>query len=177
MLKELILVLTAAVAVIAGVTDWRSRKIPNWLTVPAAALGLVINSVAYGWTGLKISSSGLGLGLLLLFPFVLLRALGAGDWKLAGALGAFLGAHQLLLVLLVAILIAGVMAMALVLYKRRFGQTIRNMGRLLFSLATGHPGDPSISLDNPESLKVPFGVAFAVAAIVFVAARMALQVW
>ncbi|MBV8476434.1 MAG: prepilin peptidase [Acidobacteria bacterium] len=163
---------TAIVALIAGVTDWRSRRIPNWLTLPAAAVGLAMNSAAYGWSGLKISLAGMGLGLLLLFPFVLLRALGAGDWKLAGALGAFLGVHQLLLVLLVAAMIAGLMALALVLHKRRFGQMLRNVGHLLLAIATGHPGHPSVSLDNPESLKVPFGVAFALAAILFVAGQL-----
>ena len=174
MLKELILVLTGTVALIAGITDWRWRRIPNWLTVPAAASGLAINSAAYGWAGLKSAAEGLGLALLLLFPFVLIRALGAGDWKLAGALGSFLGPHDFLLVLAVAVLVAGAMAMALVIYKHRFLEMVRNMGRLLFALATGHPGHPTISLDNPESLKVPFGVAMAIAAIAFVAGRLVL---
>lgn len=176
MLKELILVLTGIVALIAGITDWRWRRIPNWLTVPAAAAGLAVNSAGWHWAGLKSSAEGLGLGLLLLFPFVVIRALGAGDWKLAGALGSFLGPHELLLVLAIAVMIAGVMALALVIYKRRLGEMLRNIGRLLFALATGHPGHPTVSLDNPESLKVPFGVAVAIAAIVFVASRLALHV-
>lgn len=176
MLKELLLVLTGIVALIAGITDWRWRRIPNWLTVPAAAVGLALNSAAWHWAGLRSSAEGLGLGLLLLFPFVLIRALGAGDWKLVGALGAFLGPHELLLMLAIAVIIAGVMALALVIYKRRLGEMLRNMGRLLLALATGHPGHPSVSLDNPESLKVPFGVAVAIAAIIFVAGRLALRV-
>jgi predicted cobalt transporter CbtA len=91
-------------------------------------------------------------------------------------LGAFLGPRELLLVLAIAVIIAGVMALALVIYKRRLGEMLRNMGRVLFALATGHPGHPSVSLDNPESLKVPFGVAVAIAAIVFVTSRLALHV-
>jgi prepilin peptidase CpaA len=177
MLKEFILLLMGLVAVLAGFTDWRWRRIPNWLTVPAAVVGLTVNSAAYGWNGLKSSAAGLGLGLLLLFPFVLVRALGAGDWKLAGALGAFLGPHELLMVLAGTVMIAGVMALALVIYKRRFRQMIRNIGRLLFALVTGHPADPAVSLDNPESLKVPFGVAIAAAAILFVGSRLALHVF
>jgi prepilin peptidase CpaA len=177
MLKELILVLMGLVGVLAGFTDWRWRRIPNWLTVPAAVMGLTVNSAAYGWTGLKSSVAGLGLGLLLLLPFVLVRALGAGDWKLAGALGALLGAHELLIVLAGAVMIAGVMALALVIYKRRFRQMIHNIGRLLLALVTGHSGDPAMSLDNPESLKVPFGVAMAAATILFVGSRLALYVY
>ena len=170
------MLLTGIVALLAGFTDLRWRRIPNWLTVPAAAAGLAVNSAAWHWAGLKSSAEGLGLGLLLLFPFVLIRALGAGDWKLVGALGTLLGPHELLVVLFVAVLIAGVMALVLVIYKHRLGEMLRNMGRLLFALATGHPGHPTVSLDNPESLKVPFGVAVAIAALVFVAGRLALHV-
>jgi prepilin peptidase CpaA len=175
MLKQLILLLTAAVALTAGVTDWRWRRIPNWLTVPAAAVGILLNSVAWRWAGLKSSAEGLGLGLLLLFPFVLIRALGAGDWKLAGAVGAFLGPNELLVVLALGVVIAGVMALVLVIQKRRFGEMLRNIRRLLFALATGHAGHPAVSLDNPDSLKVPFGVAVALAAIIFAITHLALH--
>lgn len=163
-------------ALAAGWTDWRWRRIPNWLTVPGLVAGMGANSFAYGWTGLKLSLAGAGLGLLLLFPFVFVRALGAGDWKLVGAIGACLGAREILLVLAGAVLVAGVMAMSLVIYKRRFRQTMRNIGRLLFTFLMLHPGTPSISLDNPESLKIPFGVAVAIAVILFVSSRLAFNV-
>jgi prepilin peptidase CpaA len=176
MLKDSVLLGAGLVALIAGITDWRSRRIPNWLTVPGAAMGLAINVGAFGWLGLKSSLLGMGLGLLILLPFVAIRALGAGDWKLAGAIGAFLGPSQLLLVLAMSVLIAGVMALALVIYKRRLWKTIRNIGVILVRLFTGHPGDPSVSLDNPDSLKVPFGVAMALAVVVFVGQRIAQQV-
>jgi prepilin peptidase CpaA len=48
------------------------------------------------------------LGLLL--PFVLLHILGAGDWKLAGALGAFTGPGLLIDLLLLSVVVAGVIA-------------------------------------------------------------------
>src|SRR6202521_4935713 len=87
----LILTLPALLALVAGWTDWRSRRIPNWLTVPGLLVGVLLNGIAAGWPGLKSSLLGAGLGLLVLLPFVFLRSLGAGDWKLAGALGAFVG--------------------------------------------------------------------------------------
>jgi prepilin peptidase CpaA len=170
-----VLVMAGVLGVIAGWTDLRSRRIPNWLTVSGAAVGLALNTAAFGWAGSILSLEGIGLGLLILLPLVALRGIGAGDWKLVGAIGSFVGPRPLLLVLAGAVLIAGIMAVALVIYKRRVLQTGRNLGRLLFALATGHPGDPSISLDNPEAAKVPFGVAAAISVILFVSTRLALR--
>ena len=160
------------VAICAGVLDWRYRRIPNWLTLSGLVAGVGVNTILGGWPGMKASLLGALLGLGLLLPFVLLRSLGAGDWKLAGALGAILGSSQLLLVLAGSVLVAGVMAIVLVIYKRRFVATLRNMGTILVRLLTGHPGDPSVSLDNPDSLKVPYGVALAVTVLLYGAARV-----
>jgi prepilin peptidase CpaA len=171
-MREATLVLAGLFALAAGWMDWRSRRIPNWLTVPALVVGIVGNTLFAGWRGTLAGLEGAGLGLLLLFPFVIVRAMGAGDWKLVGAMGAFLGPRPMLVVLVVALLVAGVMALGLVIYKRRLGKTLRNIGQLLRAFATGHTGDPEISLDNPDAAKVPFGVAFAVAAILCVGAAL-----
>ncbi|MGH7486327.1 MAG: A24 family peptidase [bacterium] len=167
MLKQEVWMLAAIPAVIAGWTDWHCRRIPNWLTVSALLTGIGINTLAMGWGGLKEALLGAGLGLGLLLPFVLLRSLGGGDWKLVGALGAFLGPARLIVVLLAAILAAGVMALALIVWKRRIGQTLRNLGHMLAAFFTLHLPGPELSLDNPDSLKVPFGVAVAVAVVLY----------
>ena len=103
--------MAAIPALVAGWTDWRWRRIPNWLTVPTLLLGIGVNCFATGWAGAKESLLGAGLGLGLLLPFVLIRSLGAGDWKLVGALGAFLGPSRLITVLMGTILVAGLLAL------------------------------------------------------------------
>lgn len=172
MAKDVVWGLAAVLAALAGWTDWRSRRIPNWLTVPGLALGIAANSLAFGWSGGKSALQGAGLGLLLLLPFVLLRSLGAGDWKLVGALGAFLGPHDLVAVLLGTILVAGVMALVLVIAKRKLLQTIRNIARILAAFASLHLPGQDLTLDNPQSAKVPFGVAVAVTVILYGARRV-----
>lgn len=157
----MVLGLAVALAVAAGVTDWRSRRIPNWLTVPGLLVGIAANALAGGWSGVKTSLLGAGLGLLLLLPFVFVRSLGAGDWKLAGALGAFLGSAALIDVLMGSVFVAGIMALGLVIYKRRLKETLRNIGRLLAAMVTFRMPGPEVSLDNPQSLKIPYGVALA----------------
>src|SRR5260370_3716844 len=107
------------VAIGAGVFDWRYRRIPNWLTVSGFAAGVAVNTILYRWPGLKAALLGTLLGLGLLLPFVLLRSLGAGDWKLAGALGACLCPPHPLSLLMGTILVAGGMAIAVGVFERR----------------------------------------------------------
>jgi prepilin peptidase CpaA len=126
-----------------------------------------VNTALTGWQGAKLSLLGAGLGLLLLFPFVLVRTLGAGDWKFAGALGAFLGPTPLLDVLVITIVIAGLMALGVIFWKRRVRQTARNIWHILQAYLTLHLPGQEFSLENPESSKIPFGVAMALAAIFY----------
>ncbi len=158
-------IIAVFVAVWAGGMDWRYRRIPNWLTVPGLVVGVAVNTAVHGWPGMKASLLGAGLGLLVLLPFVLIRALGAGDWKLTGALGAFLGPSLLVTVLIGSMLVAGLMALALVVYKGRLRQTLRNIGHMLGAFVRLHMPGPEVSLDNPESVKVPFGVAMALTVV------------
>jgi len=159
-------------ALIAAWTDSRSRRIPNWLTVPAALIGIGVNTMLGGWEGLKASLLGAAVGLALLLPFVLLRSLGAGDWKLAGALGTFAGPARLVNLLLVSVFVAGIMALALVIYKGRVRQTVRNIGHILVSLVTFRLPGSHVSLDNPDSLKVPYGVALSATVVLYGLARV-----
>ena len=155
------------VALVAGILDWRYRRIPNWLTVSGAVAGIALNTILYRWPGLKMAALGLALGLALLLPFVLIRSLGAGDWKLAGALGACLGPSQLMSVLIGTILVAGVMALIVVIAKGRLKQTLSNIVHLLAAIFTLRMPAREVTLDDPKSTKIPFGVAMALTVIVY----------
>jgi len=74
------------------VTDVRSRRIPNWLTVPVWALGLVAHLAVGGWDGLLLSLGGFATGFGILFVLWLFGGGGGGDVKMMSALGAWLGA-------------------------------------------------------------------------------------
>jgi len=165
--KPMLLAGAVLLAAIAACTDLRSRRIPNWLTVPACAVGIAVNVALSGWAGLRSSLLGAAVGLALLLPFVLLRSLGAGDWKLAGALGTFAGPAVLIDLLLGSVFVAGVMALVLVIYKGRLRQTIRNIGHILVSLVTFRLPGEQVSLENPAALKIPYGVALAFTVLLF----------
>jgi prepilin peptidase CpaA len=157
-------ILGATLALAAGWIDLRTRRIPNWLTVSGFAAGLGINAAFAGRVGLEMSLLGTGLALAALLPFVLARGLGAGDWKLMGALGACLGPWRVLLVLLVSAVVAGAMAVVQVVREKRVKETAINIVTLMhgiFIFGT-RPSSP-VSLDSPGALAVPFGVAVAIA--------------
>ena len=154
-------------AICAGVTDWRFRRIPNWLTVSGLMAGVLLNTVLFRWSGAKAALLGAALGLGLLFPFLLIRSLGAGDWKFAGALGACLGPRQLFSVLIATVFLAGLMALAVVIYKGRLKQTLLNMVHILAAFFSLSLPPREISLDNPQATKIPLGVAMAAAVLVY----------
>ena len=171
-MKAQILAGMVLLAFLAGVTDLLRRRIPNWLTVPALAVGVAANTFFGGWSGLKTSLLGALVGLGLLLPFVLLRSLGAGDWKLAGALGAFTGPALLVDLLLLSVFVAGMMALMLIIYKGRVREALRNIAHILVSLVTFQLPGHRVSLDNPDSLKVPYGVALALSVLLYGAAQI-----
>jgi len=164
---QIIWTLTLALTISAALLDWRWRRIPNWLTVPGLLSGIALHIVLNGWHGALFASAGAALALVLLLPLVFVRALGAGDWKLMGAVGAFLGWRLFCFVLLGSILASGIMAMVQMYRIGRVVETFRNMWTLIKGFfAFGLKKNPQISLDNPRLLKLPFGVAVAAATIV-----------
>lgn len=165
-------------ALAGGWMDWRTRRLPNWWTVSGFLVGLGVNAIWLGWPGAKSALEGAGLGLLILFPFVWVRAMGAGDWKLMGALGALLGPRQLLLLLWVAAITAGVMAVIEIVRRKRVRAALRNIGHILYGVVTlGRHGGAGmeVSLDNPGATTVPFGVAVAVAMAICFSGRFLLR--
>ena len=171
----LIWALTLAFTIWAGWLDWRTRRIPNWLTVSGLVAGFGVQTVIGRWHGALVSLEGAGLALLVLLPLVLVRGLGAGDWKLMGAVGALLGPWGLLAFLFVSIMVTAVMAVAAVIYTRRVIVTLKNIGMVISGFFVfGWRGNPQLTLDNPGLLKLPFGVAAALTSVIcFVISRWA----
>lgn len=169
-------VLALLVALWAGWLDWRSRRIPNWLTVSGFFVGLGINGIVSGWAGVKGGLEGAGIALAVLIAPVALRGIGAGDLKLMIALGACLGPWKFVNVLLVSIFIAGAMAIVEMVRRRRVKETFSNLAVLVRAFVTFGMGarESLVTLDDPGSLRLPFGVAIALAMVVVVFAKSTL---
>lgn len=76
---------------ISTLTDVTGNRIPNVLLLPALVLAIALQVVFGGFDGLLSAFGGLGLGLALLLPLYTAGGMGAGDVKLLGVIGAFLG--------------------------------------------------------------------------------------
>lgn len=119
------------IAAVAVATDVSARRIPNWLTMPAAAAALVVHGAVLGWPGAWHALGGLVLGLAMFLPFFLLGGMGAGDVKLLAALGAWLGPADVVWVALYAAIAGGVLAVFVALGAGYFRQMWRNLWLLL----------------------------------------------
>ncbi len=82
--------LSAAVLTHAAYTDIRWHVIRNWAVGAAAAAGLALDGVLHGFPGLLTGLEGLVAGAAW-WAAVTFAGLGAGDAKLAMAIGAILG--------------------------------------------------------------------------------------
>ena len=80
-----------ALAGFACAWDLRTRRIPQAVTLGGGLAGLLFHLLTGGWSAGAISLGGWVVGLAIFFAPFVLGGLGAGDVKLLGALGAWLG--------------------------------------------------------------------------------------
>jgi prepilin peptidase CpaA len=120
----------AALLVICALAIWfdvRQRRLPNWLTVGALSIALLLRALSAGESVLAGLACA-GLALAFGFPFFMLGGLGAGDVKLMTALAAFLDLASLPIALGVMALTGAVMALF----------SARRAGRLVATLTNVH---------------------------------------
>lgn len=154
--------LASAVALSAAITDVRERRIPNRLTYSGMITGLALQTALHGRRGLLL---GLGGGLLfggVFLLFHLVRAMGAGDVKLAAALGCIVGPTGSWQVMFFTAIAGGMLAIVMMVMTGRIKQTLSNTWRIAtFHAMHGVRAHPFINLDNPAAVRMPYGLAFA----------------
>lgn len=105
------------VAIVGATYDLFTGKIPNWLTIGAAILGLLLGA----WQGtFLINILGLFTGILIYWPFFALGYMGGGDVKLMGAIGCFVGVEGTILTMVLASLWGGIIALVALMRRRKY---------------------------------------------------------
>lgn len=155
-------------SLVGAIFDLGSGRIPNWLTLPVWSGGVAWAS----WIGaLPGFADALAGSLLLALPYVLLYAFvggGAGDAKLMGSIGAWLGVINSLVTLLAVSLAGLVLGLGFALAKRRLRVALANVGRLcymmtLFIATGGRSSEARCLLVHPGEMQtIPYGVGIFV---------------
>lgn len=149
----LLLPLTAAIFYF----DIKHRRIPNKIVLAAFSCGLASNLLWHGWSGLLAGIEGCALAFGLMFLLHLFGALGAGDVKLFGAIGAIIGVGLVFKTFLIVVMLGGVLAVVSMIYTGTVRDTMR---RVLLIFAGLLPGwkMPRYQV-TPDRHTIPYGVA------------------
>jgi len=157
----------------AAICDIRTTRIPNWLTGPAAGFGLIHAAYVGGLPGLGDSAAAC---FLVPLPYVVLFLLGqggAGDAKLMGALGAWLGIADGLIVLCSVAAVGAGFALLRVLAHPQRGTLCSNVASSMYlyglALMSGRKGLAMIKTEPQEQanfdgrqVTIPYGAAIFV---------------
>jgi prepilin peptidase CpaA len=124
----LMLTVIAATAALACLSDYRHHRIPNWLVASAAGFGLIAHAVQHGLGGLTFALAGIGLAFACMLPLWFMRMMGAGDVKFMAAVGAWVGPQLVLQSMILAALLGGAIALAMMLARGNWSAVRANFG-------------------------------------------------
>lgn len=142
----------------AAWSDLTTRKIPNWITVSGAVLGVALQTWFGGLHGAWMSVTGAVLGIGIFIGLFIAGGMGAGDVKLFGAVGALIGPQALLLVFVVTGILGGISAIGLAVFRGRLREILDRTGQLLSGLHQEKSAD---------ALRLPYGVVIAVGVLLW----------
>ena len=159
---EVIPLSAVVVALCAAFTDVKERRISNRLTYSAVVAGFVLQAMLHGLNGLVLSLGGAALfgGVFMLFYIV--RAMGAGDVKLAAALGSIVGFSATRPLMFATAVAGAALAVWFMVWSGRVAESLRNTLSVMgFHLRHGLKVHPVVNLDSPKGVRMPYGLAFA----------------
>lgn len=155
-------VLLFATLAVAATTDTLHRKVSNYLTYSATALGLTLG---FGMGGLgfdlpitahtflgHLAAAGIGFGIFFVAWWA--KGVKGGEVKLAAALGALGGCPFVVSAIFWSTLVGFVMAIWVLVFKGDLGKTLRRA--VWYALSLKPPPD-----DDPAATQIPYAVAMA----------------
>ena len=161
---------------IASISDYRTYKIPNWLTAGGIVFALIYNTAVpfYRDHGFLWALGGLVIGFLVMLPCYAIRVLGAGDVKLMAMVGAFLGVSDVISAILYSLIVGGVAAIGFALFNKVFIRMLANVKSAAQMMMVSAIGGfkPNLQIEADKSVgKLPYGICIAIGTTIFVVAK------
>jgi prepilin peptidase CpaA len=162
-------VVLVALLIGAAWIDVREHRIPNAIVFPGVVAALLLAHLPGG--SLSSSLVGIAVGLAMGLPLYWLRAMGAGDVKLLGMVGAFLGGGGAFAATLVIFAVGGVLGLVAVARRRAFAQLGANLKQMTFGglVNTMTSAGPVIEAPGRSVGVQPYGVAIAAGTVLYLA--------
>ena len=105
------------VLLICTATDLSWHRIPNTVLLPALMVAIVLQTSSGGLNGLLSAVAGAIVGLVFLMPHYAMGGMGAGDVKLLGVVGAFLGPWSALVAGAATLVAGAILGIAYILWR------------------------------------------------------------
>ena len=162
-----VITVVTLVGLVACVFDLRTRRIPNVLTLGAAAVGVAYHGATGGLYGVLDSVGGWTVGALLFAPVFVLGGMGGGDVKLLAALGAWLGPWGSIGIAIFSGIAGGVLAVWVALSHGYTRTAFRNIRLLLMHWrVAGLKPLPTLTLDTSDAPRLPYALPIMVGLLV-----------
>lgn len=149
---------------ISLITDIKSRKILNIVTLPSIAFAFIYYISTSGFEGLLFSGKGFLVGFgLLLIPY-LLGGMGAGDVKLMAAIGALMGTKFVLYAFVFIAIIGGFIGAFLIIRNKGL---INSLKSFFFNTVyfRSEIGSALLKNNKESSISFPYGVAIVLGTV------------
>jgi len=159
------LLLLVPMAVFIMYYDVRYRRIPNLLVAGLLIGGLTINISFGGLSGGLASIEGLGLAFLPMFLIHLFGAMGAGDVKLFGAVGAVVGVSLVPLTFVIVVMLGAVLAIYTMLRSGTVFSTLHGVLRIFVGIMPGWEM-PRFAIPSDRKHTIPYGVAIMLGSLI-----------
>lgn len=117
-LASTVVTILSILLIAALLSDLRSHRIPNLLLLPALGLSLLVHTLGLGLEGLVGVVSGLAVGIAMLLPMYVVGGMAAGDVKLLGIVGSFLGPWGAFVAGLATLMAGAVLGIAVIIWQR-----------------------------------------------------------
>ncbi len=163
----------SVILVFAGIIDYKKQKIPNYLTLPTILIALIYHCNLSGMNGLLFSLLGMFTGIALLIIPYIMGGMGAGDVKLLGAIGAFVGCKSVVVVFLFTAVFGGFYAIGvLIWYEKSLIKFLKKAFHTVLSIVLTKRYKPELENKNKIKPRLCYGIAIALGGFLYMGLTM-----